>query len=660
VSTVELGQTVTRLDLAVSNVQDGAAEQLIVDGSAIQLVNGASGTTAGNGLSYSVTVSGGTASIVLTRGTGISSAAAQGLVDGLAYLDASQDPTAGARVVTLTRIDDSGSNTAPNVNTAALNVNSTVTVVPVNDAPTLAATALNPTFLEGAGSSQGAAVAVFSAASIGTVEAGQAIGGLDFTVAGLLDGANECVVVDGTTISLGASSAGTTSGGIGYSVTLSGATATVSLAPATPLAPAAAEALVNAIAYVDTNIDNPTAGLRVFTLTRVQDNGGTAAGGVDSRALAVASSVTVAAQDDAPVASGPIAPQVASPLSAFTFTVPGGAFSDPDSPLLTLSATQSDGSALPAWLSFDPATRTFSGTPPAGFASLGIRLTASDGTLAASSGFVITSTGSAVLPPSPSPAASTVLATPVAPAAAPQPVATEVSSASTTADASRPALGGGLALKLPVDGSVPASDFSSKAAPGTAAPAFSAPTMPDLNALPPTGAGPAEADGFPLERVSLAQAVLQPGSSGTSLGGHRLFVFHGVPDMQLGTDGSSSLYIPEDAFAHTDPSAIVHLEARMADGTALPAWLRFEGNRGTFAGVPPEGLIGQLEIEVIARDTEGREAHTRFVLLVEDLRADRMHNATSSDVQLGLDVDKKEAEKARVEAKQNQGKASPA
>ena len=46
---------------------------------------------------------------------------------------------------------------------------------------------------------------------------------------------------------------------------------------------------------------------------------------------------------------------------------------------LTLSATLADGSPLPAWLSFDPSTHTFSGTPLNGdVGSLSIRVTATD------------------------------------------------------------------------------------------------------------------------------------------------------------------------------------------------------------------------------------------------------------------------------------------
>ncbi len=138
-STVEAGQTLTRLDFTVTNVTDGAAERITVDGTTIQLTNGTSGTTATNSLSYTVTVASGTATVSLTQGAGITPAQMQTLVDGMTYQHTSQDPTAATRVVTLTRLDDNGSNSAPNDNTATLSLVSTVTVTAQNDPPTITA-----------------------------------------------------------------------------------------------------------------------------------------------------------------------------------------------------------------------------------------------------------------------------------------------------------------------------------------------------------------------------------------------------------------------------------------------------------------------------------------------------------------------------------------
>src|SRR5262249_59492166 len=101
---------------------------------------------------------------------------------------------------------------------------------------------------------------------------------------------DETIVVDGTTITLGANSSGTTAtNGMSYSVTVGAGTATVSLTKAAGVSSGNMQTLVNGITYQDTNVNDPTAGNRVFTLTSIQDTGGTAYGGVDTTALSVVS-----------------------------------------------------------------------------------------------------------------------------------------------------------------------------------------------------------------------------------------------------------------------------------------------------------------------------------------------------------------------------------
>ena len=76
--------------------------------------------------------------------------------------------------------------------------------------------------------------------------------------------------------------------------------------------------------------------------------------------------------------------------SAWTFTVPANTFADPDAgDVLTLSAKLANGDPLPSWLSFNAATRTFSGTPlNANVGTMTINVVATDaGGLTASSTF---------------------------------------------------------------------------------------------------------------------------------------------------------------------------------------------------------------------------------------------------------------------------------
>jgi hypothetical protein len=129
-----------------------------------------------------------------------------------------------------------------------------------------------------------------------------------------------------------------------------------------------------------------------------------------------------------------------------------------------------------------------------------------------------------------------------------------------------------------------------------------------------------------------------------------------MPDMRLLADGMAMLRVPGDAFAHTDPSAVVHLEARLANGSPLPGWLRFDGLRGVFSGTPPQGAEETLEVEILARDTEGREARTQFTLEIGAMRL----RPGAAGLALGMDVDKDEAEKARLEAARQASEAKAA
>ncbi|HWA37894.1 MAG TPA: VCBS domain-containing protein, partial [Burkholderiales bacterium] len=354
--------------------------------------------------------------------------------------------------------------------------------------------------------------------------------------------------------------------------------------------------------------------------------------------------ITITAVNDAPVLAMPMLDQTATPGAPFTFTVPLGTFTDVDS-ALTLSATLAGGAPLPAWLGFDPLTRTFAGTPPAGFGPMAVQVTASDGTSVVAGDFRI------VAPPAPpAPAVTAPTNVPVVSSSDGGNSSSQVPGSQQSSSSGTTPAGIGLGdlppLSQPVDVYVAPSSINPNQTGGGIG------ALPDLNALPATGAGPSDALGFPVVRMPMGEA-LQVRDAGSFAVGHRLFVFHGIPTMQLTVDSVGSLRVPEDAFAHTDPSAVVQLEARLADGRPLPAWLKFEGLRGTFAGEPPEGLTGALEIEVVARDTEGREARTRFVLLVEDLKIEEirgLQQAETPDLLLGLDVDAKEKEKQRLEA----------
>ena len=131
--------------------------------------------------------------------------------------------------------------------------------------------------------------------------------------------------------------------------------------------------------------------------------------------------------------------------------------------------------------------------------------------------------------------------------------------------------------------------------------------------------------------------------------GYRLFVYNGIAGANL--DDAGTFRVPPDAFAHTDPNAIVLLQARLASGSPLPSWLSFDGVSGQFSGTPPEGMREAIDLEVTAKDTEGREARAVFRLVLGELPVAAGDTVPEGqNPSLGLAVDKEVADNLRDKA----------
>jgi Domain of unknown function (DUF4347) len=265
--------------LTIVNQGTGAGE-IGVSGSNVTY----GGTTIG-------TFSGGTlgSSLVITFNVNATPDAVQALVRNIAFKNDSDDPIGLDRIVQFTLNDgDSASNSAYH--------NVTVNMRPVNDEPTLMAAATSPTYVEG-----GAAVTMFSNASVSTVESGQSFIWMQIQVSNVADGASEVLGIDGTNVALFNGNSVTTSTlGLSVTVSVSGGTATVTLNKSSGISPANVQTLINTLSYRDTS-DAPTAGNRTVALAQLRDNGGTSNGGTDTALPYRFGTVTVAAVNDAPI-----------------------------------------------------------------------------------------------------------------------------------------------------------------------------------------------------------------------------------------------------------------------------------------------------------------------------------------------------------------------
>ena len=99
------------------------------------------------------------------------------------------------------------------------------------------------------------------------------------------------------------------------------------------------------------------------------------------RALRITIKGTItASSNNAPTVATAIQDQTATAGTAFSYAFPDTTFNDADSDTLTYTATKSDDTARPSWLSFTAATRAFSGTPQAAdVETVSVKVTASDG-----------------------------------------------------------------------------------------------------------------------------------------------------------------------------------------------------------------------------------------------------------------------------------------
>ena len=308
--------------------------------------------------------------------------------------------------------------------------------------------------------------------------------------------------------------------------------------------------------------------------------------------------LTVNNTNDAPTVSTPIVDQVANEDAAFNFTVPVDAFADTDvGDSLTLSATLSDGSALPTWLSFDAITNTFSGTPANGeVGSINVMVTATDGSAASvSDTFSLTVNNTNDAPT-------------VANAITDQ-VASEDAAFNFTVSVDAFAdtdVGDSLTLSATLsDGSPLPTWLSFDALTNT----FSGtPNNGEVGALNITVTA---TDGSAVS-VSDTFALTVNNTNDTPT------VANAITDQVTSEDAAFSFVVPVDAFADVDAGDSLTLSATLSDGSPLPTWLSFDAVTNTFSGTPNNGEVGALNITVTATDGSSASVIDTFALTVNN------------------------------------------
>ncbi|MBY5818582.1 DUF4082 domain-containing protein, partial [Rhizobium leguminosarum] len=349
--------------------------------------------------------------------------------------------------------------------------------------------------------------------------------------------------------------------------------------------------------------------------------------------------VTIHGANDAPVLAVQTASQNATVGSAFSFTLPTTTFTDVDSgETLTYAATSADGSALPAWLSFNASTRTFSGTATTS-GTYGVRVTTTDlGGLTANETFNIAVSTSGNTTP------------------------TAVADAGDATEKGGVANGSGGVV---ASGNVLTNDTDADAGDSKTVTAIRFGTTSGTlgTALNGTyGSLVLSASGVYSYAVNESNAAVQAlrqstntlsdvfsytmrDTAGATATANLTVTIHGANDApvlavqtaaQNATVGSAfSFVLPTTTFTDVDSGETLTYAATAADGTALPAWLAFNATTRTFSGTPTTS--GTYGVRVTATDLGGLAANETFNITATVAPATySLFNASSTPAQTNL------------------------
>ncbi|MCR9214040.1 MAG: putative Ig domain-containing protein, partial [Proteobacteria bacterium] len=298
--------------------------------------------------------------------------------------------------------------------------------------------------------------------------------------------------------------------------------------------------------------------------------------------------ITINAVNDAPVAVTPLTDVVAVVGDNLDIVLPQDAFVDVDEEALFYTATLSDGSTLPAWLTIDPLTGNFSGVPgQIDDGSYSIDVTASDGLETVTSSFALTIDSDNTAPT----------------------VDQGLTNQSTAEDAA-------FSFAIPADAFADADagdvlSYSATLDDGSALPAWLSLNNGTLSGTPENsdvgtliikvtatdGSGASVDSNFTIDVTNTNDAPV---------------VSVGLADQTATEDALFSYAVPVDAFSDIDVGDILSYSAALVGGGALPTWLTFDGT--SFSGTPTGTDAGVLAVEVTATDTSSASVSTVFDL----------------------------------------------
>lgn len=327
---------------------------------------------------------------------------------------------------------------------------------------------------------------------------------------------------------------------------------------------------------------NPTAnynGSAVLSITS-SDQGFNGTGGTQTDTDTV--NITINATNDSPTIANAIPDQNATEDSAFNFQFAANTFADVDTgDTLTYSAQLNGGGALPAWLSFNSATRTFSGTPTNGDVGvISIDVTADDsngGTVTDTFNITVANTNDAPIVSNPIPNQN----------ATEDAVFNFQFAANTFSD---PDIGDTLTYSAQLNGggALPgwlSFDAVTRTFSGT--PTNSDVGTVSIDVIADDGNGGSVTDTFD---IVVSDSNFPP------------VVANPIPDQNAMEGSAFNFQFAANTFNDPNIGDTLTYSSQLTGGGALPAWLSFDAGTRTFSGMPASGDVGTVSIDVIADD----------------------------------------------------------
>jgi len=320
--------------------------------------------------------------------------------------------------------------------------------------------------------------------------------------------------------------------------------------------------------------------------------------------------------DSPPVLQEALIDQTAIRGQLFEFDVPAFAFFDSDpGDVLSYSATNEDGSALPDWLTFDANSRNFVGTPGAGdLGDVRLKVTASDHSNATTSGAFGLNVIALNSPP--------IVINPVAHQSAVANKLFTLQFAANTFTDTDFQYGDALTYSATLADDSVLPDWlifngSSLTFSGTPMSVDVGTIMLKLTATDLAGASAGDLFDVSVSNASANQAPV---------------LVSAISDQSSYEDAPFAFTIPANTFSDPDAGDTLTYVATRGDGSALPAWLNFDLVNQTFTGTPVNDDVGTLSLKVVATDTANASVFDLFDITVNNTNDAPVANPDTSSV----------------------------